>query len=174
MENKYGVVEFNGKEFFVSEKEDFDFVTDECSLEECCEGFVMLYSVCESLAKEANDAVKNSDIFVYKCRDCGEWYCVTKREKDWYADRGLFIPRRCYSCRYERRVDKICNKRKNYSAAELEVSEIKKVISSVNKKDIIKQSVSPEYQEKNRIRTDGFVAGLLKAIKIIQQIQEEK
>lgn len=174
MGNKYGMVEYNGSMFIVKEKEEVEYVgASECTLEECCEGFVMPFAICESLAKDANKALESGEIFVYKCKDCGDWYCVTKNEKEWYSERGLFIPRRCYPCRYEKRLNKICNKGSNRSLANKEISEIKKVISDINNKEGLRQNVSAEYAEKNRIRADGFVAGLLKAIKIIQSVCED-
>lgn len=37
------------------------------------------------------------------CPDCGEPFTLTAREIDWYAARGMQIPRRCSVCRQARR-----------------------------------------------------------------------
>lgn len=53
--------------------------------------------------KSADDAVRkhNADDIkdVKKCKECGEYFWQTDEERNWYADRNMKAPCRCFSCR---------------------------------------------------------------------------
>lgn len=55
-------------------------------------------------AEEAN-MVDDKDFIIRKCKDCGEYFMVTKSEYDWYKEKDFAIPRRCDTCRTKRRKE---------------------------------------------------------------------
>lgn len=55
------------------------------------------------LKAEEAELVDDEDFIVLKCKDCGEYYMITKSEYDWYKERNFTTPRRCYTCRTKRR-----------------------------------------------------------------------
>jgi hypothetical protein len=40
------------------------------------------------------------------CADCGELFWLVARERLFFVDRGLVLPRRCKSCRARRKAEK--------------------------------------------------------------------
>ena len=38
-----------------------------------------------------------------KCQDCGEVFDFTEKEQKFYEEKGFFPPKRCKSCRDERK-----------------------------------------------------------------------
>lgn len=49
------------------------------------------------------------DFVVTKCKDCGEYFILSKSEVYWFTDRGFSIPRRCLRCRDKRKEMKKTN-----------------------------------------------------------------
>ena len=53
--------------------------------------------------KYAENAVKKHNTEdlndVKKCKTCGEYFWQTEEARQWFTDRNLKVPCRCYSCR---------------------------------------------------------------------------
>ena len=51
----------------------------------------------------ADNAIKNHNVNdlkdIKKCKQCGEYFWQKDDERQWFADREMKAPRRCYSCR---------------------------------------------------------------------------
>jgi hypothetical protein len=47
-----------------------------------------------------------TEITINTCRDCGDTFPLTPGEVDFYAQRGLVIPKRCKPCRDVRRAER--------------------------------------------------------------------
>lgn len=60
--------------------------------------------------KSANNAVEkhNADDLkdVKKCKECGEYFWQTEEERQWFIERKLKVPCRCYSCRKKKNKTK--------------------------------------------------------------------
>jgi hypothetical protein len=56
--------------------------------------------------KYAVDAVEHHNTNdlkdVKKCKECGEYFWQTDEERNWFIDRNMKAPCRCYSCRKKR------------------------------------------------------------------------
>lgn len=57
--------------------------------------------------KSAYNAVKkyNANYLkdIKKCKECGEYFWQTDDERNWFTDRNMKAPCRCYSCRKKKR-----------------------------------------------------------------------
>lgn len=47
-----------------------------------------------------------------KCKDCGKSFEITNEEKQWYADKGYDLPKRCKYCRKARKANTIVKENK--------------------------------------------------------------
>ena len=54
----------------------------------------------------ANSIMKKINDEVVCCKDCGEYFLLSKSHREYYLGRGLSIPKRCDSCRLSRRERK--------------------------------------------------------------------
>jgi hypothetical protein len=71
--------------------------------------------------ERANSILRNINDDVIQCKDCGDYFLLSKSHRKYYLGRGLSIPKRCSSCRlsrYERKakeeeVDKTWKEIKN-------------------------------------------------------------
>lgn len=58
------------------------------------------------LKKSIDELVEWNDFVIKKCKNCGEYYIITKDEADWFKDKGFSLPVRCLDCRRERKKNK--------------------------------------------------------------------
>lgn len=59
-------------------------------------------------AESLNNDLKNGDIVVKTCRDCGRYFILTMERINWFLDKGLKEPRRCDSClKYKAKLSKV-------------------------------------------------------------------
>lgn len=72
----------------------------------------------EHLKLTESDMTDDKDVVVRKCKECGEYYMITKQEYDWFKERELAAPRRCNTCRIKRRKEA---KAKNAETAEVAI-----------------------------------------------------
>lgn len=49
---------------------------------------------------------KEEDIKL-KCVDCGSDFIIESGEREFYRKKGLYLPKRCPSCRRERRLKRL-------------------------------------------------------------------
>lgn len=68
----------------------------------------------------ANSILRKINDDVVRCKDCGEYFLLSKSHREYYLGRGLLVPKRCSSCRLSRReqkakeeVSKTCKEIKN-------------------------------------------------------------
>lgn len=54
----------------------------------------------ESILKKINEEV-------VRCKDCGDYFLLSKSHREYYLGRGLSVPKRCSSCRLSRHERKI-------------------------------------------------------------------
>lgn len=54
----------------------------------------------------ANSIMKKINEEVIQCKDCGEYFLLSKSHREYYLGKGLSIPKRCSSCRLSRREKK--------------------------------------------------------------------
>lgn len=40
---------------------------------------------------------------IHTCKDCGKIFFINAKEKDWYANKKFQLPKRCKSCRVEKK-----------------------------------------------------------------------
>ena len=57
----------------------------------------------KNLKSDYDHLIMPDDFMVVKCKDCKNYYILSKSEIDWFLNRDLFVPCRCYSCRIKRR-----------------------------------------------------------------------
>jgi len=50
----------------------------------------------------AKSILKKINEEVIQCKDCGEYFILSKSHRDYYLGRGLSIPKRCSACRLSR------------------------------------------------------------------------
>lgn len=55
----------------------------------------------------ANSIMKKINDEVLCCKDCGEYFLLSKSHREYYLGRGLSIPKRCSSCRLSRHERKV-------------------------------------------------------------------
>lgn len=60
----------------------------------------------KNLKSDYDHLIMPEDFMVLKCKDCKEYYILTKSEIGWFLNRDLFVPCRCYRCRVKRRSKK--------------------------------------------------------------------
>ncbi len=53
----------------------------------------------KQFVENANYEIEVGLMKVLKCKNCGRYYYLPKREESWFADRGLVPPKRCQFCR---------------------------------------------------------------------------
>ena len=58
------------------------------------------------LKKNIEDLRDDRDFVVRNCKDCGNFYIITKTYADWFLERKLKVPCRCDLCRMRRRIQK--------------------------------------------------------------------
>jgi hypothetical protein len=56
--------------------------------------------------ERANSILKKINDEVIQCKDCGEYFILSKSHREYYLGKGLSIPKRCSSCRLSRREQK--------------------------------------------------------------------
>ena len=109
MEDMFKVY-FDGHEFVVTECRgsiEFDLYSN-------AEFTFFYYESAIKFAEELNKNLKSDydhlimpeDFMVVKCKDCKEYYILTKSEIGWFLNRDLFVPCRCHRCRIKRRSKK--------------------------------------------------------------------
>lgn len=54
----------------------------------------------------ANSILKKINDEVLCCKDCGDYFLLSKSHREYYLGRGLSVPKRCSSCRLSRRERK--------------------------------------------------------------------
>lgn len=54
----------------------------------------------------ANSILKKINDDIIRCKDCGEYFLLSKSHREYYLGRGLLVPKRCSSCRLSRREQK--------------------------------------------------------------------
>ena len=57
------------------------------------------------LVEGLNQEIKDGELEVIKCKDCGNFFLIDKDEKEWYTNKGLNIPKRCGICRDNRKEE---------------------------------------------------------------------
>ena len=55
----------------------------------------------------ANSILKKINDEVILCKDCGEYFILSKSHREYYLGKGLSIPKRCSACRLSRREQKV-------------------------------------------------------------------
>ncbi len=50
----------------------------------------------------ANSIMKKINEEVLRCKDCGDYFLLSKSHREYYLGRGLSVPKRCSSCRLSR------------------------------------------------------------------------
>ena len=55
----------------------------------------------------ANSILKKINDEVIQCKDCGEYFILSKSHREYYLGKGLSVPKRCSSCRLSRREQKV-------------------------------------------------------------------
>jgi hypothetical protein len=55
------------------------------------------------MVKRLDLASDDSEFIIVRCKDCGKYFRLTKGESDWFDRRGLENPKRCLTCRFEKR-----------------------------------------------------------------------
>lgn len=60
-------------------------------------------SLNSKLKRSIKEFKKESDFVVKVCKDCGEYFIVTKQYADWFIERNLSVPCRCDICRSARK-----------------------------------------------------------------------
>lgn len=59
-----------------------------------------LHGFCEKRFADSASERRNQDLqYVKKCKECGEYFWQTEEERQWFIERKLKVPCRCYSCR---------------------------------------------------------------------------
>lgn len=58
-------------------------------------------SICE------NEMIQNGDLVYLKCKDCGRYFCLGNREKEWFQSRDMALPKRCTPCRKKKKQNLI-------------------------------------------------------------------
>lgn len=56
--------------------------------------------------ERAHSILRNLNDDVFRCKDCGEYFLLSKSQRKYYVGKGLLIPKRCSSCRLSRREQK--------------------------------------------------------------------
>lgn len=51
----------------------------------------------------ANSILKKINEEVVRCKDCGDYFLLSKSHREYYLGRGLSVPKRCSACRKSRR-----------------------------------------------------------------------
>ena len=46
-----------------------------------------------------------------KCQDCGETFFFTEKDQKFYQEKGVPLPKRCYSCRQAKKNKYLNNKK---------------------------------------------------------------
>lgn len=54
----------------------------------------------------ANSILKKINDEVIQCKDCGEYFILSKSHREYYLGKGLSVPKRCSSCRLSRHEQK--------------------------------------------------------------------
>lgn len=57
------------------------------------------------LKKNIEDLRDDKDFVVKNCKDCGNFYIITKIYADWFLERKLKVPCRCDLCRMRRKYN---------------------------------------------------------------------
>lgn len=55
----------------------------------------------------ANSILKKINEEVIRCKDCGEYFILSKSHREYYLGKGLSIPKRCSACRLTRHEQKV-------------------------------------------------------------------
>ena len=55
----------------------------------------------------ANSILKKINEEVIRCKDCGEYFILSKSHREYYLGKGLSVPKRCSACRLSRREQKV-------------------------------------------------------------------
>lgn len=58
------------------------------------------------LKKSVEEMTKYRHFIIRKCKDCGDYFAITKNEVAWYKNKGFSLPVRCLECRRERKYKK--------------------------------------------------------------------
>ena len=58
----------------------------------------------EQLKTSLEELVTDGDFVMRKCKECGNYFGITKLECDWFTERKLSIPVRCAQCRRKRKT----------------------------------------------------------------------
>ncbi len=53
----------------------------------------------ESALAAINNHNEHSLDEIFVCKNCNQPFFLTKDEQEWFIDRGLNLPKRCYCCR---------------------------------------------------------------------------
>ena len=57
--------------------------------------------------ERANSILKKINEELIQCKDCGDYFILSKSHREYYLGKGLSVPKRCYSCRLSRREQKV-------------------------------------------------------------------
>ena len=60
----------------------------------------------EMAVESLNRKLRDKELFILKCKDCGEYFELTSSEKEWFEHRGMKAPVRCEPCRIKRKREK--------------------------------------------------------------------
>lgn len=66
---------------------------------------VYVHEIDEDIER-AHSILRNLNDDVFLCKDCRQYFILSKSHRDYYLGRGLLIPKRCSSCRLSRREQK--------------------------------------------------------------------
>ena len=62
-------------------------------------------NVCNDLNKHLksniNELKNSDDIVVIKCKECNDYFIMSKSRVDWYMDHNYDMPKNCYKCMLE-------------------------------------------------------------------------
>lgn len=109
MEDMFKVY-FDGDKFAVnkiSDGEVIPFISDAFYIFYFYENAIRLAeNLNKHLKSDYDHLIMPEDFMAVKCKDCKEYYILTKSEIAWFLSRDLFVPCRCYSCRIKRRSKK--------------------------------------------------------------------
>jgi hypothetical protein len=75
--------------------------TDERSAEDAVEDLNK-----DTITRVEEDKVySDSTILVQRCRECGNYFAMNANEIEWYQNKDMSVPKRCYRCRKARKKD---------------------------------------------------------------------
>ncbi len=83
---------------------EFDFSNDpKTNIAETDGGHNIFLENVQQDVEEINRDIKEGRMKILKCKECGRYFYLPKKEEEWFADRGMASPKRCQFCRGKRK-----------------------------------------------------------------------